>query len=291
MSKVLELFGKNARQKANWEKVVGQQNCPYTKKRGFKVRKSEPDASIGTCTVEYGKENNPIIICPHRLIEKQQIFIDSIHLLQKHGPGNEIHILPEVNIPGGYVDYVLTSVKRGKVVDFVWIELQALDTTGTVWPARQRFLKEYGLKISSKDTNSKKPFGRNWKMTAKTILVQLHHKVKTFQHLDKHLVLVAQDNFVGYMKENFSFEDVRVPNNTDSMHFHSYKLSWNDKKDKLGLELVERVSTDSDGLAICLGLKVEANVELATIINILQERISDSTRLELNGTFRCSINN
>ena len=283
MSKVLELFGKSTRQKADWGKTVSTQKCPYIKKRCFKVRKSEPEISIGTCSVEYGKENNPIIICPHRLIEKQQIFIDSIHLLQKHEAGNEIHILPEVNIPGGYVDYVLASAKRGKVIDFVGIELQALDTTGTVWPARQRFLKEHGLKTNSKDTNSKKSFGMNWKMTAKTILVQLHHKVETFQHLDKHLVLVAQDKFVSYMKENFSFEDVRQPNNADSMHFHSYKLGWNSRSDRLSLELVERISTDADGLATCLGLKVEANVDLESILETLQGRISDATRLELKG--------
>jgi len=86
---------------------------------------------IGTCTVNYGKENRPIIICPHRLLERRQIFTDCIHLLTLHEPGNEFHIVP-VSIPGGSVDYFLASAHRRKVKDFVGIELQTLDTTGTV---------------------------------------------------------------------------------------------------------------------------------------------------------------
>ena len=33
---------------------------------------------------------------------------------------------------------------RAAVKDFVGIELQTLDSTGTVWPERQRLLKEHG---------------------------------------------------------------------------------------------------------------------------------------------------
>ena len=36
------------------------------------------------------------------------------------------------------------SALNNKVRDFVGIELQTLDTTGTVWPERQRLLEELG---------------------------------------------------------------------------------------------------------------------------------------------------
>jgi len=62
--------------------------------------------------------------------------------IDTHEPGNELHIVSEVSIPGGSVDYFLVSAKDGKVKDFVGIELQTLDTTGTVWPERQRLLKK-----------------------------------------------------------------------------------------------------------------------------------------------------
>jgi hypothetical protein len=42
-------------------------------------------------------------------------------------------------------------------------------------------------------------------MTAKTTLVQLHHKIRTLEHLSKKLVLVAQDHLLAYMKKEFTF--------------------------------------------------------------------------------------
>lgn len=39
---------------------------------------------------------------------------------------------------------------------------------------------------------SKKTFGMNGKMTLKTILIQMHHKSETFEHLNKYLVLIIQ---------------------------------------------------------------------------------------------------
>jgi len=44
----------------------------------------------------------------------------------------------------------------------------------------------------------------NWKMTAKTILMQVHHKVQTFEEINKHLVLVIQDHFMDYIKKSSS---------------------------------------------------------------------------------------
>jgi hypothetical protein len=109
-----------------------------------------------------------------------------MHLLSLHEPGNEIHLLPEVTISGGSVDYFLLSVAQdGRIRDFVGVELQTLDTTGTVWPERQRFLQSVGVPVLQEDAECEDPFGLNWKMTAKTILMQLHHKVETFQDVGK----------------------------------------------------------------------------------------------------------
>ena len=108
MSKVLELFGAlTSEQERDWKEKVGHQNCPYLNRTCLKVRKSQPETSIGTCTVSYGKNEKPVLICPHRLLERKQIFIDCLHLLNTHEPGNELHIVPEISIPGGSVDYFL----------------------------------------------------------------------------------------------------------------------------------------------------------------------------------------
>ena len=112
-------------------------------------------------------------------------------------------------MPGGSVDYFLVSARRGKVHDFAGIELQTLDTTGTVWPERQRLLAALNVSRNDDDLLTRKPFGMNWKMTAKTILMQLHHKIATFEHFNKHLALVTQDRLLQYMEKEFSFAHIK----------------------------------------------------------------------------------
>lgn len=282
MSKVLELFGHSAGSKtAVWPKIVAEQRCPFINKRCYKVRKSDPRISIGSCTVMYGKEPEPIIICPTRLIDRKQIFTDCFHLLTTHEPGNELHIVSEVSIPGGSVDFFLVSVKDGKVKDFVGIELQTMDTTGTVWPERQRLLKELGIPRADQAEDSDKSFGMNWKMTAKTILVQMHHKVQTFEHVNKKLVLIVQDKLLSYMSREFKFDHLKTPAAIgDSMHIHAYSMRHDRTNGENVLAMASRLSTDADGIAVCMGLQAEARVELIQIINALQSKISPATRFQ-----------
>lgn len=280
MSKIVELFAFPVTQsQLDWHDIVERQFCPYTQKRCFKVRKSEPDVSIGTCVVEYGKQSENIIICPHRLLQHNQIFFDCIHLLMLHQPGNELHIVPEVGIPGGNVDYFLVSTDiNRRIIDFVGIELQTMDTTGSVWPEREMALYDKGL-IGNKPA-IEKTFGMNWKMTAKTILVQLHHKIQTFQSINKHLVLVVQKPLLDYIKREFSFSHISTEARLgDSMQFHSY--SYVKSNDSYKIKLEHRYSTDSAGISTLLGLNANANIDLAEIISILESKISDSTILSL----------
>ena len=280
MSKVIELFGWSVslrRRREDWNLIVHEQQCPFLGKTCYKVRKSNPETSIGSCTVLYGKIPEPVLICPTRLIERGQIFSDCLHLLTMHEPGNELHVVSEISVPGGSVDYFLVSVRSGKVKDFVGIELQTLDTTGTVWPERQRLLKKLGVPRRDNSEKSNKSFGMNWKMTAKTVLVQLHHKIQTLEYINKRLVLVTQDKLLDYMRQEFDFGHLRNPATIgDSLHLHAYKME-RQKNQSYKLIFKERLSTDADGAAICLGLRVEARVELDAIVQTIQAKINSST--------------
>ncbi len=280
MTKIVDLFGHDtttARQ-PDWAAVTKSQRCPFVERRCYKVRKSQPETSIGTCTIEYG--GKPIIICPLRLLERRQIFIDCLHLLPGHEPGNELHIFPEITVPGGSVDYVLTSIRNGKARDFVGVELQTLDTTGTVWPARQRFLASKGIDVPAKDVENSKSYGMNWKMTAKTILVQLHHKIRTFESVNKHLVLVMQDRLLDYMSKEFSFGHLNNARISDPMHFHAYSLKSGSEGHRL--ESGKRLSTDTAGIAACLGLQSEAKLELEVILEMIEKRITERTLFDID---------
>jgi hypothetical protein len=279
-SKVLELFGNSTRRDHAWKTIVNRQWCPFTNTKCFKVRKSDPEVSIGTCSVSYGRGERNVIICPKRFLERRQVFTDCLHLLTQHDPGNELHVVPEVSIPGGSVDYFLVSAKKGKVKDFVAIEFQTLDTTGTVWPERQRLLKLLGLAASKKDIDSAKSFGMNWKMTAKTILVQLHHKVDTLEHIGKHCVLVIQDCLLEYLRSQFNFGHLKGVRVGDSMHIHSYTMENDGGEFKI--HLATRMSTDAAGVAQCLGIQADTKIELVAIITELEKKISAKTLLSVD---------
>lgn len=278
MSKISEFFGLNCNDAdQDFENAMKAQTCPYTRKTCTKMRKSEPNIKIGTCSVKY--QGQDVIICPFRLLEHDQIFVDCLHLLTMHEPGNELYLIPEVQIPGGHVDYFLVSAKNKKVKDFIGIELQTLDTTGTVWPERQKFLNECGIQVAPEDLNSTKTFSMNWKMTLKTILVQMHHKSETFEHLNKHLVLIIQKPLFDRMLSDFDFDGISGVRLGDPVHIHSYAFQEQDKKLKLSLSA--RVSTDSEGIANCLGLKAESKMELQEIIAILEPKLTDANRLHI----------
>lgn len=263
----------------DWHELVFTQRCAYLDRKCVKVRKSQPEISIGTCSVKYGsKHSRNVIICPHRYLERGQIFLDCIHLLKLHEPGNELHRVAEIEIPGGSVDYFLVSVRDGKVVDFVGIELQAVDTTGSLWPLRQRFLRSTGISIDEQ-IGLGQSYGMNWKMTAKTTLVQLHHKVETFESLGKHLVLVLQDTLMDYMRQQFSFGHIQEAKLGHTMHLHTYTLRQYESDYRI--HLATRSSTDANGIAQSLGLQSSPKVELEVIVASLQNKISSRTVLHI----------
>lgn len=276
VKEVLELFGTRVDATGiDWHRKVENQECPFDQNRCYKVRKSQPDVSIGTCIVGYGARG-PVLICPKRLVDQGRIFRDVLHLLTRHEPGNDYHLIPEFSVPGGSVDFVVTSVKDGRVVDFVGVELQTLDTTGTVWPARQRFLIDQ--KVIPTETLESKSYGMNWKMTAKTILVQMHHKAETFAHVGRHLVLVVQDALLSYMEGEFDFDHFTRPANvSDTVHVHGYNVRDDLSKNRYGLALANRVSTDVAGIAQSLGLKDPATVEESEILDSLSGKLSEDT--------------
>ena len=277
---VLELYGTpRGDSVADWRVVVEKARCPYLDRKCVKVRKSTPEITIGTCMVRYGVRAKDVVICPHRLLGRRQIFVDCLHLLD-HKPGDELHVVSEFAVPGGSVDYllVLAASSNRQVKDFVGIELQALDTTGTIWPARHAFLDARG--IATEPIPPQKAFGMNWKMTAKTILVQLNHKIATFEALGKKLVLVLQDHLMRYMVRNFEFDHVSDTSPSHSMRFHVYAI----RPAASGahrLHLADRRSTTAGGIEACLALAADAVVQQDTMLELIADRINDDTLLHL----------
>lgn len=121
----------------------------------------------------------------------------------------------------------------------------------------------------------------NWKMTAKTVLIQLNHKIATFEHLCKRLVLVMQDCLLDYMRREFAFDHIKGQRDGDSMQFHAYELPK--ETAEYTLQLKERVSTDTEGIAKCLGLQADTKVELQAILALIETKLPQSIPLTVGG--------
>lgn len=271
--KPLELFtfAPSILTQAGWQKVLENSYCCYLDKKCDKTRKSQPEISIGTCTVGYA--GNPVIICPHRFLQNRQIFLDAVPILEHHKSTNELYIIPEVSLPGGSVDYFLVSAQNNEIQDYLALEIQALDTTGSVWFSRQKLIRdELGIPVEVPTTD--KTYGINWKMTAKTILVQMHHKVETLELLGKKLVLAIQDVFFNYMQREFSTQSLQPPHSGNSAHFHVYNLNQN-----FVLELTSQYSTTATGIEQMLGMQKGAEISESFLLQKLKSKMNRSTRL------------
>lgn len=248
--------------------AVRREDCPFTSERCVKQRKSDPTQTIGACLL--GFKGTPLVICPKRFLQRHQIFLDCIALLRKRG---SYWVIPEVKIPGGHVDYFLVARQRDRIVDYVGIEIQSLDTTGTggVWAAREDVVSEGGpLEDSYK-------YGINWKMSAKTILVQLHHKAATFEDLDKRLVLVLQTEFLEYIQREFDAAHLRTADPTDCVHFHPYQCV--ELNGAYSIILDKTLSTSVKGIDKLLKLGSDHSVSNADVIARLEQKMGQAFQL------------
>ena len=118
-------------------------------------------------------------------------------------------------------------------------------------------------------------------MTAKTILIQLHHKIHTFEAINKHLVLVVQDFLLEYLSKQFQFSHVGNARREHPMQPHSYRIPYKEDH-SCSLALDSRLSTDSAGIATCLGLQAEADIGFDKLIQQLQAKVSEETLFTLN---------
>jgi hypothetical protein len=129
---------------------------------------------MGVCAVQYGQD--VVALCPKRFLQANTVFCD----IADHyfGTRNNLLIFPEVSIPGalnlGIFDFVMVQHKplSSEITDFVTIELQTGQTTGT--GALVEGLEDFMRGVDLEGTNYR--FGLNladiWKRTFIQILTK-----------------------------------------------------------------------------------------------------------------------
>lgn len=273
MNKVNEMFGlyTNGESFPDLHIALKEQTCPYMNgAQCYKTRKSDPDIAIGTCSLCFNNVKQPILICPEPLTQNGRVFNDCLSFISNSIAGSDLYLVPEVATSAGRIDYVLTAVRDNQPVDFVAIELQTLDTTGSIWNSRQDLLLKHGYAV---DEGAARSSGAslNWKMTAKTILAQLLQKSQLFAGMNRNLVLICQTPLYDYMKQNFNFEGVRDADNRDVLHFHMYDYIEADAGMQLRLSSMRSASLDV--VESIMGQHKDKNQELREINATIMGRL------------------
>jgi hypothetical protein len=217
--------------------------CPFLDSTCKKRRKSQGE-SIGTCSVGYrGRgqaEYKPHCICPHRfetpevLNEVESLFVDE----------GEYFITPEVALQGTSIDYVAGKMSNdGTVIDFAGIEIQALDTTGSVWDHREAYFEGKDMDDVSKN------YGINWAMSlTKTMMQQAYKKGQTFGEWGENLIFLVQDVSIDYIRDNYDASGLHSAREDDPVHFYSYRLDYNHETDNYEWKIDEKLSASIDGV-------------------------------------------
>ena len=255
--------------------ALQQQYCKYIHGTCVKPRKSEPDVKVGICSVgykgEFLKEYTPVILCPQRL--KEDILFETIR--EKYlGSWKNVEWIPEVNIGvGGSVDYVaVTRDDKGRILDFLCVELQAAGTTGSPYQAILDY-KKHG-----KFLQDSYRYGINWANEfSKTMMQQAYKKGKIVEHWHRKIVFAVQDVAMDFIRSSSNTSRLTKSNPSLPVDFCTFKLMWNDTHNAWKMCFDNIVSTDLEGINLILG---GSDVDLYPteeefILNIVKKGISD----------------
>jgi Restriction endonuclease NotI len=263
----LELYGMRTSLPAP---VPDTDQCPFRGAKCVKQRKSDSSKTIGTCIV--GADGKPQLICPFRMRETNQVFIDVTYLLT--GDIAEVMVIPEIKLGQlGNVDFLVVGLDHtGNVVDFLGLELQTNDTTGSgpLYDARNDFFAGV-LKPSYK-------YGLNWKMTAKLVLKQTLDKSAVFMSWQKRYVWAMQDTLLDRMRGYADMSGFSQANPArHEVFFHAYEVIPGEHRYQLRLK--ERVGADLEGVAQANAAPLTIKDEILDGLQLLlREQTKQQTR-------------
>ncbi|MBA4162342.1 MAG: hypothetical protein C0515_09765, partial [Novosphingobium sp.] len=114
-------------------------------------------------------------------------------------PNNPI-MTREVKMEGfGNVDFVISDIAdNGSISQFISVELQAIDITGSARPA-------YDAILAGKQMGKRPTYNFNWKNVAKRYMNQLISKGYYHHHWGTKIVALIQDEVYDYFRKDADF--------------------------------------------------------------------------------------
>lgn len=205
--------------------------CPFIDERCPKRSTSLPDEPYPVCTIWRGTSQNLdpaqdlICVCPKRFYAVD-FLQDVISHCWSGSPPQNAKIAPEVKMAGfGNVDFVIADVGPDKKVkQFLSVELQAIDITGSVMPAY--------LALRSGGALAKRPtYGLNWDNVYKRYITQLIRKGYFHHHWKSKIVAVIQEQIYQNIVERADFMRSKdVKKDTVNIIFMTYRFEDDTQK-------------------------------------------------------------
>lgn len=199
--------------------------CPYIKTRCPKRSTQLPDEPYPVCTLWRRSDGEPdpaedlIFVCPKRFYAVDFLTEVVAHCWPGDAPKNPM-VAPEVKMAGfGNVDFVIADVQDdGEIDRFLSVELQAIDITGSIFPAYQAI--RAGTDLPKRPT-----YGLNWDNVYKRYITQLIRKGYFHHHWKSKIVAVIPEQVYQYIVARADFiRSADVKNAQVNIVFMTYRL-------------------------------------------------------------------
>ena len=199
--------------------------CPFIKSRCPKRSTQLPDEPYPVCTLWRRSKGEPnpsqdlIFVCPKRFYAVDFLTEVIEHCWPGEKPKNP-QVAPEVKMAGfGNVDFVIADVQDdGEVEQFLSVELQAIDITGSAFPA-------YQAVRAGADLERRPTYGLNWDNVYKRYVTQLIRKGYFHHHWKSKIVAVIPEQVYQYITSRADFiRSADVKSAQVNIIFMTYRL-------------------------------------------------------------------
>jgi len=199
--------------------------CPYIQKRCPKRSTKLDSEPYPVCSLwkplktEQGLDREVICVCPKRFYQVDWLKAVVENCWPFEPPTNPV-VATEVKMTGfGNVDFVIADQdEEGQIGNFLSVELQAVDITGSAFPAYEAL--RAGQSLPKKPT-----YGFNWDNVYKRYITQLVRKGYFHHHWGSKIVAVIQDQVYDYVIKKADFmRSTDVSNSNVNIIFMTYSF-------------------------------------------------------------------
>lgn len=217
--------------------VNADYQCPFVNSTCIK-RSHRISGPYPVCSIWHGVKNpNLMCVCPKRFFQMEFLkeVIDNCWI---GDPPTNPQIAHEVQLAEfGKVDFVIADVDEttNSIREFVSVELQAVDISGSVEPA-------YNAVISNQLLEKRPSYGINWANVRKRYIQQLISKGIHHHHWGTRIVSVIQTPLYNYFRKHIPFDELSPSNENSNVVFMTYDFqAVEDDDEKSAVLKLDRV--------------------------------------------------